>query len=521
MPSAQNRIVVTDLRRVKRPAYDERGQNRANTRMYLLYSLLILCLRRPDLAVSCCTRRFATRSTSGASASGSATCRSRSIVDGEDSIWIHAVSVGEVLTARALIAELRRRYPRLRLFLSTTTMAGQQVARRNVRDVDAVFYFPFDLAFIVRRTLDLVRPRLFVMMETEIWPNLLRVCRKRGVKTIMVNGRISSRSYPRYRLIRPFFRRVLADVDRFCMQSEESARRLHQPRRRPGPGHGHRQPQVRFARAGRGHGRTARSRDRVLRFFRISPSRPVIVAGSTMEGEEAAAARRVPRRSSARPPTPLLVLAPRHPERFGEVERLARDAGFVTVRRSELPIDAEPRADVVVLDTIGELAQLYQIAHGGVRRRQPRRPRRPQHPRAGGLRQADRVRPAHAELRGDRRRVPARTTRPSRCDSARELEEALAQPARPIRCGARASAPRRGRWSKSTAAQRTRRWPSSTRLLPASSAPIGRRAAVLRRTLTVDSIPLQRGRPGPAPATYARRPDVGAGCASRSSAWAT
>src|SRR6266545_93808 len=147
-------------------------------------------------------------------------------IDGEESIWIHAVSVGEVLTARALAADLKARYPRLRLFLSTTTIAGQQVARRNVSNVDAVFYLPFDWTFIVRRTLNLVRPRIFIMMETEIWPNLLRACRKRGVKTVLINGRISSRSYPRYRLIRPFFRRVLADVDRFCMQSDESARRL-------------------------------------------------------------------------------------------------------------------------------------------------------------------------------------------------------------------------------------------------------------------------------------------------------
>src|SRR3982751_2063887 len=143
------------------------------------------------------------------------------------SIWIHAVSVGEALTARALAADLKSRYPRLKLFLSTTTMAGQQVARSSLRHlVDGVFYFPFDWVFIVRRTLNLVKPRLFVMMETEIWPNLLRECRRRGVKTVMINGRISSRSYPRYRMVRPFFRRVLADVDRFCVQSEESARRL-------------------------------------------------------------------------------------------------------------------------------------------------------------------------------------------------------------------------------------------------------------------------------------------------------
>src|ERR671911_1851179 len=146
-------------------------------------------------------------------------------MDAEQSIWIHAVSVGEVLTARPLVRDLRARYPRLPIFLSTTTMTGQALARRTVQDVDAVFYFPFDLGVFVRRTLDLVRPRLFVMMETEIWPNLLRECRRRGVKTAIVNGRLSQRSYPRYRLVRRFIGRVLDDSDSFCVQSEQSARK--------------------------------------------------------------------------------------------------------------------------------------------------------------------------------------------------------------------------------------------------------------------------------------------------------
>jgi 3-deoxy-D-manno-octulosonic-acid transferase len=286
-------------------------------------------------------------------------------LDGEPSIWIHAVSVGEALTARALAADLKARYPRLRLFLSTTTIPGQQVARASLGSVvDAVFYFPFDWAFIVRRTLKLVNPRLFIMMETEIWPNLLRVCRKQGVKTIVINGRISSRSYPRYRMIRPFFRRVLANVDRFCMQSEESASRLVDLGARADrvsvtgslkfdsldvpPASG----------AGFAHGKP---RERALRFFRISANRTVIVAGSTMRGEEAAVLKAFSKIKTTLPHA-LMILAPRQPERFTEVERLARDAGFVTALRSELPIDAEPRADVVVLDSIGELAQLYQVA---------------------------------------------------------------------------------------------------------------------------------------------------------------
>src|SRR5437773_11798827 len=106
-------------------------------------------------------------------------------VDGDESIWIHAVSVGEALTARALAADLRARYPRLRLFLSTTTIAGQQVARQSLQHIDGVFYFPFAWTVTSRRTLNLVNPRVFIMMETEIWPNLLRLCRKRGVKTVV------------------------------------------------------------------------------------------------------------------------------------------------------------------------------------------------------------------------------------------------------------------------------------------------------------------------------------------------
>jgi 3-deoxy-D-manno-octulosonic-acid transferase len=281
-------------------------------------------------------------------------------IDGDESIWIHAVSVGEVLTARALAGDLRSRYPRLRLFLSTTTIAGQQVARHNLQHVDGVFYLPFDWAFIVRRTLALVKPRLFIMMETEIWPNLLHVCRKQGVRTVVINGRISQRSFPRYRLVRPFFRRVLADVDRFCMQSEESARRLvtlgADSARVTVTG------SLKFDSlelpGATPHGKP---RERVLRFFRLPSSRTVVVAGSTMKGEEAAFLRAFAR-VKAKLPGALAVLAPRQPERFAEVERVARDAGFVTTRRTELPIDADPRADVVVLDTIGELAQVYQLA---------------------------------------------------------------------------------------------------------------------------------------------------------------
>lgn len=294
-------------------------------------------------------------------------------LDGDESIWIHAVSVGEVLTARALLPELRQRYPRLRIFLSTTTMTGQQVARTNLQYVDEVFFLPFDLGFIVNRTLRLVKPRLFVMMETEIWPNLLRACQRDGVRSVLVNGRISSRSYPRYRLGRTFFRHVLANVDRFCMQSEESARRIIDigaaPDRVVVTG------SLKFdsldlnalqdAQADgtpyRIQPMPDRGRNRVLRYFRISPDRPVVIAASTLRGEEEWVLEAFGR-IRATMPAALLIIAPRKPERFDDVERMARRGGWNVARRSELRVDSEPRHDVVILDTIGELAQLFRVA---------------------------------------------------------------------------------------------------------------------------------------------------------------
>jgi len=281
-------------------------------------------------------------------------------LDGDESIWIHAVSVGEALVARSLLPELRQQYPGLKIFVSTTTLTGQQIARTRLPNVDEVFYFPFDLQPFVGRTLRIVNPRLFIMLETEIWPNLLRACKKAGVKTMLVNGRISSRSYPRYKMARSFFRNVLANVDKFCMQSEESARRIidigADPARVSVTG------SLKFesveppaaVSAGRGEGR-------VLRYFRIAPNRLVFIAASTLKGEEMpvlqafTAVRRLH-------PTALLIMAPRKPERFGEAESLARAEGYRVIRRSELPVDSEPAEDVVILDTVGELAQLFSVA---------------------------------------------------------------------------------------------------------------------------------------------------------------
>ena len=282
-------------------------------------------------------------------------------LDAEESIWVHAVSVGEVLAARPIVSGLRARYPELRVFLSTTTLSGQNVARRNVPDADAVFYLPLDWTFTIRRTLDIVKPKLFVMVETEIWPNLLRECRRRGIKTALVNGRISHRSFPRYRLVRPFIRRVLSDIDRLCVQGEETARRLRQlgadPARVTVTG------SLKFDSLDPSTA-PGRGRERVLRFFRISPGRLVLVAGSTSKGEEEAVIRAFNRvrttaagRERAADPGGATSGAVRRSRAALSARRAVDDSPQRSADRlpSRAPMPSSS-------NTIGELAQLYQIA---------------------------------------------------------------------------------------------------------------------------------------------------------------
>jgi 3-deoxy-D-manno-octulosonic-acid transferase len=372
-------------------------------------------------------------------------------LDAEESIWVHAVSVGEVLAARPVIAGLRERYPDLRLFLSTTTMSGQQIAR-SVADVDAVFYFPFDFTFIVRRTLNLVKPRLFVMIETEIWPNLLRECRRRGIRTALVNGRLSPRSYSRYRIVRPFIRRVLADIDRFCVQSEEMARRFRSLGAKPSDitvtG------SLKFDSLDPSTA-PGRGRERVLRFFRISSGRPVLVAGSTSRGEEDAVIRAFNRlRMTTAGGNALLILAARHPERFNEVERLCQQEV------------SRPRAAAICRSTRSRKSTRSSSIRSASWRSSIRsRPRCSS--AAASCRRADTTSSSRgawtARSSSDRtwttspRSHMASSRRARRFKSARRASSRTSSSAcAAIRCVARSSEQRRVRWSTPIAVRKTR-----------------------------------------------------------------
>jgi 3-deoxy-D-manno-octulosonic-acid transferase len=271
-------------------------------------------------------------------------------------IWIHAVSVGEALAARVLVPELRRRWPGHALCVSTVTPTGQAVAASGLAgQVDGVFYAPFDWAFSVRRALEVVRPELLLLVETEIWPNLIRQARRRGVRVALVNGRISPRSFPRYRRIRPFLARVLGEVDLFLMQSEPHAERLRAlgaPPERVRVGGNLKFDSV---------GAAAPSAELAGLLGAADPARPLLVAGSTMAGEEEAVLAAF-LEVRARVAGARLLVAPRHPERFDEVERLVKAAGVAVARRSRLAGAAWGAEPALLLDTMGELAQCYGLA---------------------------------------------------------------------------------------------------------------------------------------------------------------
>jgi 3-deoxy-D-manno-octulosonic-acid transferase len=279
-----------------------------------------------------------------------------------NAIWIHAVSVGEVLAAKPLIDRLKTRFPDRPIFVSTTTETGQRLARQRLPTVDGIFYFPLDWVVPVRRALRNILPVIVIVMETEIWPNFLREARKRDVPVVFANARISEKSFARFKrwefLIGPFFAETLQDAALFLPQTPEDAARLS------AMGAPARQMEV------IGNLKYDAEPPQMNPFgmwleqqIRQQERWPVIVAGSVVTGEEDAviAAYDMVQRQWRRT---LLILAPRKPDRFDAATALSEEGGWKVIRRTRIdlarPLDEE--ADVLLLDSIGELAALYSLA---------------------------------------------------------------------------------------------------------------------------------------------------------------
>jgi 3-deoxy-D-manno-octulosonic-acid transferase len=265
-------------------------------------------------------------------------------------LWIHAVSVGEALAARTVVNEILERRPETRIVFTTTTITGQAQARRLFPHA-TVTYFPFDFSWSVRRFLDHHAPRVFATMETEIWPNVTRLARARGMRLILANGRISDRSFPRYRAFRVVVAGVLRRYDRVLAREETDRKRFIAIGA----------PEAIVETSGNvkfDYSADEAPLDAAPQLATLIANRPVIVLGSTMEGEDEALLPELERFVRAR--KAFAVIAPRKPERFDLVHGLLTTSSLRTIRRSELAEAGD--ADVLLLDTFGELARVYRLA---------------------------------------------------------------------------------------------------------------------------------------------------------------
>lgn len=277
--------------------------------------------------------------------------------DGRPVIWLHCVSVGETQAARPLVEKLRSEFPHYSIVVSTITITGQNLARKVFgQSVEAVFYFPFDWTWTVRRSLRAINPAVVLLMETELWPNFLRECQRRDIPVGLVNGRISNNSFRRYRLVRSFLKRVLRNLQVAVMQSENDAKRIASL--------GMSTEKIFVAGNLKFDANSVlpseESTQDLLRRFDLASSRSLILAASTHSPEEKIileSFQQLRQQHQVR-----LMIAPRHPERFPEVAKLLESSGLSWVRRTDVTKLEDMSKEIILLDTIGELPAAYPLA---------------------------------------------------------------------------------------------------------------------------------------------------------------
>ena len=265
-------------------------------------------------------------------------------------LWVHAVSVGEVVSAVAFIQRINSAFPDIRLIVSTVTDTGRKVAKERLGHIARIVYIPFDIPFCIRNAISSYKPSLFLIMETELWPNIIREFKCRGVPVLIINGRISEKSFNGYKKAKFFIKDVLQIIDKFCMQNELYAKRIIQIGA----------PSEKIFIAGN-FKFDARPPNSVPDWTKLLHGR-VIVAGSTHHPEEEIILNtyiKLKEKFSSI----TMILAPRHPERFAEVEELVSKKGLRYIKRSDLPTQFLSKIEnkVVILDVIGELASVYGV----------------------------------------------------------------------------------------------------------------------------------------------------------------
>jgi len=276
---------------------------------------------------------------------------------GSRPIWLHAVSVGEVTASIPIIRRIKEVHPHLKIVLSTITATGNYTAQKRIPEVDCVIYFPYDYFLIVNRVINIINPRLFIHTETEIWPNFLWALHHRGIPSVIVNGRISASSCRRYKTFGWLFKSVFNKVSAFGMQSSVDYQRAidigADPQRVLLTGNMKFDQKV--------HDFSNKKRGDLLNDFNLGLDDRIFVAGSTHPGEEMIILD-IFKELLREYHRLVLILAPRHPERFQEVEKIVKEHGLKLARKTRMKKYKHPfRPQVILLDTIGELSRIYGI----------------------------------------------------------------------------------------------------------------------------------------------------------------
>jgi 3-deoxy-D-manno-octulosonic-acid transferase len=273
----------------------------------------------------------------------------------EQSIWIHAVSVGEVLSLQKLIQELRTKHSSLKINFSSLTNTGYRMAEEKLQEADNIFFIPLDFACIVRKYFKAFSPKVLVLAESEFWPNLLRVAREQRCPVILINGRISERSFRRYLLFKILFKKILRNVAHFLVQTEQDKERLEKI--------GIDSSRVEVVGNLKAEIELPLLNDREILSIKgnlnIEKGKKVIVAGSTRKGEEEKLLYAFSKAKEVKNDL-LFILAPRRPERFDEVEKICQNYPFVVRKKTQ--VSSEEKWEILILDSIGELAQFYALS---------------------------------------------------------------------------------------------------------------------------------------------------------------
>ena len=275
-------------------------------------------------------------------------------------IWVHAASVGEVFCSIPLLKKIKNEFPHSRIVLTTMTSTGNETAKSYLPETDQVLFVPIDHPLIIRRTIKKIQPGLLLIAETELWPNLLRSCGKKGIPIILFNGRISQRSFRRYFRFRFFFKECLKYISLFLMQTEEDRKRVikiggESQKTRAVGNLKFDQPFPSF---------TPETRNKIANTLGLSGKENVLIAGSTHSGEEEILVTFF-KELKKKDPNLLLILAPRHLQRLEEVERILKKEALSWLRKTSLPIGAgrsdQEHPEVILLDTMGELMGIYSL----------------------------------------------------------------------------------------------------------------------------------------------------------------